>query len=199
MNLATAPDRAQRATRKGAATLHHHVSYELAYGTHHDQQHRERGERALSILEDRFPGIAEEAANVTDPPQLSTRAKAEFERSTGSEDHGGDDHRPFSERYPQEYRRVRQLASERQREREQGPRSAGRTARRASQAMGDIGTGGGWSTTIGDAFVWAAGLSIFYLVITKAAATGKLALGASNVVRALVSPHVDPLNPKGIA
>lgn len=185
MNLATAPDRAHRATRSGGVRLHHNVSYELAYGTHHDRQHRERGERALTILEDRFPGIAEEAADITDPPQLSRQAQTELEREQGDREDGGGDRRAGRQARQQGGRRRGAVRSTRQ--------AAGRSLSLADSASG------GWGTTIGDAFVWAAGLSIFYLLITKAAAAGKFALGVTNIARAIVSPHVDPLNPKGIS
>jgi hypothetical protein len=41
------------------------------------------------------------------------------------------------------------------------------------------------------------GLSLFYLFLTRAAAAGKLFQGFTSITRAVVSPVVDPLNPKG--
>ncbi len=73
----------------------------------------------------------------------------------------------------------------------------------AQQGAGLAGSGASWvadtswGETILDMFVWAAALSIGYLLITKVAAVGKLSEGASNAVRALVSPHIDPLAPGG--
>lgn len=69
----------------------------------------------------------------------------------------------------------------------------------AAGAVGDLASEADESTgnLISYMILGGIGLSILYLLLTRAAATGKLALGASNVVRAVVSPTVDPLNPKG--
>ncbi|HWD76926.1 MAG TPA: hypothetical protein VG371_17445 [Solirubrobacteraceae bacterium] len=55
-----------------------------------------------------------------------------------------------------------------------------------------------WGGTITQMFAWGMGLSLFYLVLTRVAAVSKLAQGATNVVRTVVSPVIDPLNPGGV-
>lgn len=57
----------------------------------------------------------------------------------------------------------------------------------------DDSTGG----LISYAILGALGLSLLYLLLTRIAAISKLSLGAANVTKAVVSPYVDPLNPKG--
>ncbi|HEX5271320.1 MAG TPA: hypothetical protein VFW33_12560 [Gemmataceae bacterium] len=70
---------------------------------------------------------------------------------------------------------------------------SGRAAAAAYDAASDTSTG----ELIGEIFLWGVGLSLFYLLLTRAAAVGKLFEGATNIARAVVSPVVDPLNPKG--
>ena len=50
---------------------------------------------------------------------------------------------------------------------------------------------------IGEFLMGGMALSIGYLLLTRAAAAGKLFQGATTAVRAVISPVVDPLNPKG--
>lgn len=69
----------------------------------------------------------------------------------------------------------------------------GRAAAAAYDAASDTSTG----ELIGELFLWGVGLSLFYLVLTRAASVGKLFEGLTNIARAVVSPVVDPLNPKG--
>lgn len=71
--------------------------------------------------------------------------------------------------------------------------SAGRAGAAVYDAASDTSTG----DLVGQLFMWGVGLSLFYLVLTRAGAIGKLFEGATNVARAVVSPVVDPLNPKG--
>ena len=75
------------------------------------------------------------------------------------------------------------------------PAAAGAAASGAREIVQttDDSTGG----LISYAILGAIGLSILYLLLTRAAAIGKLSLGVANVTRAVVSPYVDPLNPKG--
>jgi X-X-X-Leu-X-X-Gly heptad repeat protein len=70
---------------------------------------------------------------------------------------------------------------------------AGRLASGAYDAASDTTTG----ELIEELILGGIGLSLFYLFLTRAAAAGKLFQGATNVVHAVVSPTVDPLNPKG--
>jgi hypothetical protein len=72
-------------------------------------------------------------------------------------------------------------------------RSAGRAGAAAYDAAADTSTG----ELVGEIFLWGVGLSLFYLLLTRAGAVGKLFEGATNIARAVVSPVVDPLNPKG--
>jgi hypothetical protein len=55
---------------------------------------------------------------------------------------------------------------------------------------------GGWGSLLLDFFLWGMALSIGYLMITRIGAISKLWLGATNVTRAVISPTVDPLNPR---
>lgn len=54
-----------------------------------------------------------------------------------------------------------------------------------------------WGELIGELFLWGMALSIGYLLLTHNKGVSKLFEGAANVTRAVVSPVVDPLNPKG--
>jgi hypothetical protein len=71
--------------------------------------------------------------------------------------------------------------------------AGGRAAAAAYDAASDTSTG----ELIGYAFIGGIVLSLFYLMLTRVAAVGKLFEGATNIARAVVSPVVDPLNPKG--
>lgn len=57
----------------------------------------------------------------------------------------------------------------------------------------------GWGQLVGELFLWGIALSIGYLLLTGKGPKGvsKLFEGATNVTRAVISPAVDPLNPKG--
>jgi len=67
----------------------------------------------------------------------------------------------------------------------------------ASSAGDVIGWAGdtGWGSLFLQMVVWGMGLSVAYLLLTHDTAVSKLALGATNTARAVVSPHIDPLNP----
>jgi hypothetical protein len=56
-----------------------------------------------------------------------------------------------------------------------------------------------WGATITQIFAWGMGLSLAYLLLTRVAAVSKLAEGATNLARTVVSPTIDPLNPRGVA
>lgn len=78
------------------------------------------------------------------------------------------------------------------------------TARTAAGGAGSLATSAAsaatdssWGSLIGEMILTGMGLSIFYLFLTRARAASELVTGATNVVRAVVSPAVDPLNPKG--
>lgn len=71
--------------------------------------------------------------------------------------------------------------------------TGGRAAAAVYDAAADTSTG----ELVGELFMWGVGLSLLYLLLTRAASVGKLFEGATNVARAVVSPVVDPLNPKG--
>jgi hypothetical protein len=128
--------------------------------------------------------------------QLAARQRA----GISSEDAArirGEYRSPPAESEPESEPRARPPARERARA------AAGTAAGRAGQAARSTGglvdavDTGGWSDLVGQFFLMGAVLSIFYLFLTRASAASKLWLGATNVVRAVVSPVVDPLNPKG--
>jgi hypothetical protein len=79
----------------------------------------------------------------------------------------------------------------------QGARSAAGAALGRAGGLASTAADTSWGQLVGEFFLWGALLSIGYLLITKAAATGKLFQGGATAVRAVVSPVVDPLNPKG--
>lgn len=56
-----------------------------------------------------------------------------------------------------------------------------------------------WGDLIGQLFLWGVGLSIGYLLLSGKGPTAisKLFVGATTVTRGVISPAVDPLNPKG--
>jgi hypothetical protein len=54
-----------------------------------------------------------------------------------------------------------------------------------------------WGELAVDIFLAGCALSVGYLFLTKPAGTSSLMTGAANVVKVLVSPTIDPLNPKG--
>jgi hypothetical protein len=81
------------------------------------------------------------------------------------------------------------------------PSSTRRSSRSVTSYGSDlVGAAGdtSWGGTITQMFAWGMGLSLFYLVLTRVAAVSKLAQGATNVVRTVVSPVIDPLNPTGV-
>ena len=54
-----------------------------------------------------------------------------------------------------------------------------------------------WGGLLVDLFMAGVGLSIAYLVLTKTKGVSEIFTGGVNVTRAIISPHLDPLNPKG--
>jgi hypothetical protein len=74
MNLDRAIERARfvRGPRS-AARLYNDIEYELALGEP-DEHLEDAGERALALLEGRFPGVREAARELTQPPSLSRQA-----------------------------------------------------------------------------------------------------------------------------
>jgi hypothetical protein len=58
---------------KSAARLYNDIEYELALGEP-DGRLEDAGERALALLEDRFPGVRDAAREIEEPPSLSRRA-----------------------------------------------------------------------------------------------------------------------------
>lgn len=79
----------------------------------------------------------------------------------------------------------------------QATRTAATAGRRAGGQAIDTATDSSWGQLFGGLILGGLGLSILYLFLTRAAAAGKLFQGAATVTRAVVSPVVDPLNPKG--
>lgn len=74
MNLERASERAYNVRGpKSAARLYNDIEYELALGEPDDRL-ESAGQQALALLEDRFPGVREEARQIEEPPSLSRRA-----------------------------------------------------------------------------------------------------------------------------
>jgi hypothetical protein len=74
MNLERAIERACSVTgRKTAARLYNDIEYELALGEPSDLL-EDAGERALALLDGRFPGVREAAREIDQPPSLSRQA-----------------------------------------------------------------------------------------------------------------------------
>ena len=59
--------------RKSAARLYNEIEYELALGEP-DERLEAAGEQALTLLENRFPGVRNAAREIVEPPNLSRRA-----------------------------------------------------------------------------------------------------------------------------
>lgn len=101
MNLERANERARSVPGpKNAARLYNDIEYELALGEPDDRLET-AGEQALATLEDRFPGIREEAREIEEPPSVSRRA--------GDTLHGVRQQRPRrrgSPRRPKRHRRT---------------------------------------------------------------------------------------------
>jgi len=53
----------------------------------------------------------------------------------------------------------------------------------------------GWGALIAEIFAWGIGLSLLGLLLGKAAGAANITTGVSSTVKAIVSPHIDPLNP----
>jgi hypothetical protein len=74
MNLERASQRAASVRGpKSAARLYNDIEYELALGEPTDRL-EDAGERALAMLEGRFPGVPEVAREIEQPPSLSRQA-----------------------------------------------------------------------------------------------------------------------------
>jgi hypothetical protein len=78
MNLERAPEQAHKIrSARAAARLFNSIEFELALGD--PSRHLEAaGERALRILEQRFPGVQAAAREIEEPPSLSRRAGDEL-------------------------------------------------------------------------------------------------------------------------
>lgn len=98
---------------------------------------------------------------------------------------------PYHE--PDETHPEREPAHPRRERARQVAGGAARHASAAASAAADTSAG----ELVSDFFLWGAALSVGYLLLTRAAAVGKLFEGATSVARAVISPVVDPLNPRG--
>ncbi len=199
--LHTAPDRAQRVTGpKAAAKLYNDIEYELALGNP-DPGDESAGEQALSTLRSRFPGVESAARDVDTPPKLSRRAGASV---------GGHEGRSRRANPTSSSRRTATTSRGSSAPRPRPTSSSGRgrqaagTVARQARTYGDRGTeivtgetASSWGNLALNLVLGGVVLSIFYLLLTKAKGASGLVTGASHVVRAVVSPTVDPLNPKG--
>lgn len=179
------------------------------YLEHDYTRHRLSGEPAYIAhenareLENRYPGIRERALAATadelgNLPAHLRRHQMRTRRSTGIDS-------KRAERIRRGYRKEPRPPSERQGANPRpnspartSPSSAGRTVRRYASSAWDAGTGSSWGQLIVQVFTWGMALSIGYLLLTHNKGASKLAEGASNVTRALVSTRIDPLNPSGI-
>ena len=207
-NLKTAPKRAadlsHPKSRKHAARLYNDVEHELALGepTPEDEA---AGESALRILEGHHPGIKDEARDVEAPPSLSQRANRNI-HDGGRQRRNVPSSRPSTRGETQEGPRkgparapapVRRRAVSSARAAAGGTRHVRRYADRGTELVtGDTATS--WGGLALNVVLGGVILSLFYLVLTKAKGTAKLMTGATNVVHAVVSPTVDPLNPTKI-
>ena len=84
------------------------------------------------------------------------------------------------------------------RARSSSPARSTQTVRRAASDAAGAVTDTSWGQLILQTFEWGLGLSLAYLVLTKAAGASRLATGAANATRAIVAVNIDPLNPGGI-
>lgn len=184
MKLATAEQRAEDVKGpKSAARLYNDIEAELALGAGGSEEDYEQGERALGILRARYPDVEAQAHGITEPPALSHRAKDNAYGGHEGRQRRSTPHAPKQPRAP----------------RAPAPRSSSsHPARRASSAASSAASWAGdtsWGSLFGWMFMAGMGLSVFYLLLTHNKSVSELALGATNITRAVISPHVDPLNP----
>jgi hypothetical protein len=128
MNLASAPGKAKglgAGADKAAARLYNDVEQELALGSYSEDD-ADAGENALSILEERFPGVRTAARNVTDPPALSRSAKRQAD-GPGEDDRDDEDDSDERERGVDRAPRSSRSSSGR-------GRNAARSSRRSSSS-----------------------------------------------------------------
>jgi hypothetical protein len=189
-------------TAKQAARLYNDLEQELSLGTYTEDD-ADEAEQAISVLEQNWPGVKGAARNVTSPPKLSRSA---WSNSTGGVPSSSRPSpapapaAPSTQKPPaaQTTQGPRQSAPRpRPGRRSSSPRSRGprfAPTPGAALAAADV---GGWGSLFGQFMLWGIGLSIAYLALTKSTAIAKLGLGATNIARAVVSPSLDPLNPKG--
>jgi hypothetical protein len=190
VNLDRATERAESATtERQAASLYNDIEYELAFGDPNAAQEAE-GEQAISILERRFPGIQEQARDVTSPPHTSRTASRNRRGETHSQ-RGESQRRPSStppRRAPQT-----RASAPRSRSSSPSPRSSG--GRRASSSSGALAAAGASATdTILTGLTWIllAGLGYFLLTPKGAGGLSTVLGGVIKGVDLIVQP-VDPL------
>jgi len=213
--------------RKTATQLYATIEWELAYieeeldnplhddSKHWDlQQQRKDGEAALARIEELFPGIKADADELeTAPRELSARAihglatdrqhddDADEPDETPEDDHpsespgagAGSSTGPAPGK-PASRPRVGGTASRRRarsRARRSFPRAAaGRTVQVLDQATGAATVG--WDFVLGGL-----GLSVLLLLLSHPTGAARLWTGATNLVRWIIDPSIDPLRPTG--
>jgi hypothetical protein len=162
---------------------------------HLDGEAGEEANRHAEELDDRHPRARDIALTGTErelgklPPHLARHQREARQLAGISTEHAARIRNAY--RAPEREGSARPVA----------PSSTRRSSRSvASYGGGLLSSAGdtGWGSTIVQIFSWGMGLSIAYLLLTRVAAVSKLAQGATNVARAVVSPAIDPLNPRGV-
>lgn len=207
---------------KTAAHLYATLEWELAYleqeldnpllDDKHPQLEQERstGEAALARIEEMFPDVKAQADDIHEPRELSARAtaglaadsaqeqpktsddNAEAAGAAGSSRPAPADSTPAPARPGRTARRRRSVAR-RRRSTVRNPvvNVAGQTLSLVDQSTGS------WGGEIWDFVLGGIGLSLFLLVLSNPTGLTRLMTGASNLVKWVIDPTVDPLRPTG--
>lgn len=191
---------------RGAARLYADIEYELAMGDPTPGQERS-GERALAVLEEHFPGIKHASDTIVENghiPRMSRKAKAQVfqhDETTGGGTvtatrprHAGAPRasEPVVQRPVPRPARQRVQHARRQRA---VPRSVTSNATRSVKIV-DQATGG-WGDDVWLFVLGGFALSFIFLLLTRPKGLSSFATGASNVVRWVIDPAIDPLRPPG--
>jgi hypothetical protein len=106
MNLERAIRRASSVPgHKSAARLYNDIEFELALGEPSDRL-EDACERALALLENRFPGVRDAAREIEDPPSLSRRASDALHSITQTRPRPPAHRRPHPRRVSRSSRRL---------------------------------------------------------------------------------------------
>ena len=203
MNLDNAEQQARNVSGpKSAAKLYNSINHELELGGGGSEDSYEAGERALDILEQRFPGVARQASEITTPPQLSRKAKSNLD-----EPHEGRRRsRPaLGAVDPRRHRRESRGPGRTLKQRASSATAIHARPRKSSLPGGgprfaQTGIPGAYESTaqmVMRSIGAIAGIALLYVLVTPkgVAAVNLGSKGLTTGLQAIVSPSTDPLRP----